>query len=61
MLRENKNEARHILSIDRWRRLRVPEWASAYRWTWRDLGLPAKLLCLTAGFVMLAEILIFLP
>ena len=31
------------------------------RRTWRDLGLPAKLLMLTAVFVLLAEVLIFLP
>lgn len=61
MLRENKDKARHLLSADLWKRLRVPEWAKSHRWTWRDLGLPAKLLCLTAGFVMLAEVLIFLP
>lgn len=35
--------------------------ASAVRDRWLRLGLPAKLLLLTAGFVMLAEILIFVP
>ena len=32
-----------------------------YRSNWRDLGLPAKLLMLTVVFVLLAEVLIFLP
>ncbi len=61
MLRENKNEARHNLPAVIATRLRAPGWAQAALWRWRDLGLPAKLLLLTAGFVMLAEILIFLP
>jgi signal transduction histidine kinase len=42
-------------------RLRLPEWAKVPRGRWNDLGLPAKLLLLTAVFVLLAEILIFLP
>jgi len=60
VLRQYKNETRRNLSIaiDR---LRKAEWAKASHWRWRDLGLPAKLLLLTAVFVMLAEILIFLP
>jgi hypothetical protein len=33
----------------------------ASRRRWLGLGLPAKLLLLTAGFVMLAEVLIFVP
>ncbi len=61
MLRDNKNEARHLTLAERWSRLRIPERAEAYRRTWRDLGLPAKLLMLTAVFVLLAEVLIFLP
>jgi len=60
VLRRIKNEAWHNLpaAINR---VRLPEWAKAPRWRWRDLGLPSKLLLLTAAFVMLAEILIFLP
>jgi signal transduction histidine kinase len=42
-------------------RLRLPDWARAWHWRWSELGLPAKLLLLTAIFVMLAEIFIFLP
>ncbi len=61
MLRENKDEmrTRQLAATDRFRRL--PDWAVRLRWRWRDLGLPAKLLLLTSIFVMLAEILIFLP
>lgn len=33
----------------------------ASRQRWLELGLPAKLLLLTAGFVMVAEVLIFVP
>ncbi|MFA5898602.1 MAG: HAMP domain-containing sensor histidine kinase [Hyphomicrobium sp.] len=61
MLRDSKNEVTGSGFADRWRRLRNPEWAAKYRRNWRDLGLPAKLLMLTAVFVMLAEVLIFLP
>jgi signal transduction histidine kinase len=61
VLRENKNEVAPLTFADRWRRSRIPEWAAKYRRNWRDLGLPAKLLMLTAVFVMLAEVLIFLP
>ena len=61
MLRDNKNEARQLTLAERWSRLRVPHWAERYRSNWRDLGLPAKLLMLTAVFVLLAEVLIFLP
>jgi signal transduction histidine kinase len=61
VLRDNKNEAWHSALADRWRRSRIPEWAARYRANWRDLGLPAKLLMLTAVFVMLAEVLIFVP
>lgn len=39
----------------------VGRWVDASRRRWLSLGLPAKLLLLTAGFVMLAEILIFVP
>lgn len=60
MLRDLKNEA--------WRkwpaalsRLRLPVWVKVPDWRWGDLALPSKLLLLTAVFVMLAEILIFLP
>ena len=61
MLRDNKNEARQLTLAERWSQLRVPHWAERYRSNWRDLGLPAKLLMLTAVFVLLAEVLIFLP
>lgn len=61
MLRDNKNEAQQLTFADWWRRVRIPEWAAKYQRNWRDLGLPAKLLMLTAVFVMLAEVLIFLP
>ena len=61
MLRDNKNEARQLTLAERWSQLRVPRWAERYRSNWRDLGLPAKLLMLTAVFVLLAEVLIFLP
>ncbi len=62
MLRDNKNEARQIdfggalvaTAHSREGRERIAG-------TWRDLGLPAKLLMLTAVFVLLAEVLIFLP
>jgi signal transduction histidine kinase len=60
VLRDNNNEAWHRIP-EVIGRLRLPEWVKAPRWRWRDLGLPAKLLLLTAAFVMLAEILIFLP
>jgi signal transduction histidine kinase len=61
VLRDNKDETRnrHPAAIDRFRH--VPDWAIRLHWRWRDLGLPSKLLLLTAIFVMLAEILIFLP
>jgi len=60
VLRENKDEARarRPVAINR---LHLPGWVIALHWRWRDLGLPSKLLLLTAVFVMLAEILIFLP
>ena len=60
MLRDYKDETRNKLTtaIDR---LRLSDLARGWSWRWRDLGLPAKLLLLTAIFVMLAEILIFLP
>jgi signal transduction histidine kinase len=61
VLRENKNEARHNRLADLWAGLRIPNWAQTYRGSWGDLGLPAKLLLLTAAFVMLAQVLIFLP
>ena len=61
MLRENKNEARKLTLAERWSRWRMPGWADKYRSNWRDLGLPSKLLMLTAVFVLLAEVLIFLP
>ena len=61
MLRDNKNDARQLTFADWWRRVRVPDWAAKYQANWRDLGLPSKLLMLTAVFVMLAEVLIFLP
>lgn len=61
MLRDDKNEVAHLTFADRWRRWRIPGWAQKYQQNWRDLGLPAKLLMLTAVFVMLAEVLIFLP
>lgn len=63
MLRDYKHEARHSLA-KAVNRLGLAEWAErakASRWRWRDMGLPSKLLVLTAAFVMLAEILIFLP
>lgn len=41
-----------------WRLARAP---SLVQGGWLRIGLPAKLLCLTALFVMLAEVLIFLP
>jgi signal transduction histidine kinase len=61
VLRDNKNDARQLTFADWWRRVRVPQWAAKYQASWRDLGLPSKLLMLTAAFVMLAEVLIFLP
>ena len=61
MLRDNKPTTRHSLPEAVAARLRLPEWAKVPRGRWNDLGLPAKLLLLTAVFVMLAEILIFLP
>lgn len=60
MLRDLKNEA--------WRKLpatlgrsRLAEWVKVPRAHWGNLGLPAKLLMLTAVLVLLAEIFIFLP
>jgi len=62
VLRENKHEARKTALASRWRvGLPFSRWAARYVKSWRDLGLPAKLLMLTAVFVMLAEVLIFLP
>lgn len=61
MLRDNKKEVAHLAFADWWRRVRIPTWVAKSRTSWRDLGLPAKLLMLTAVFVMLAEVLIFLP
>ncbi len=61
MLKDNKEEARHAPPEAIATRPILPEWASAPQRGWRNLGLPAKLLLLTAAFVMLAEILIFLP
>lgn len=48
---------KHTLPVWPWLRER----AAALRRAWLRIGLPAKLLLLTAVFVMLAEILIFLP
>jgi len=61
VLRDNKNEVAPSTLADRWRQLSLPEWVASSRRNWRDLGLPAKLLMLTAIFVLLAEVLIFLP
>lgn len=61
MLRENKEHLRRIQPEPDGARLQIRKWAKAPRWGWRRLGLPAKLLLLTAVFVMLAEILIFVP
>jgi signal transduction histidine kinase len=61
VLRDNKKEVAPLTFAERWRRLRIPAWVAKYQQSWRDLGLPAKLLMLTAVFVMLAEVLIFLP
>ncbi len=61
MLRDNKNETRRLTLAEHWSRLSVPKWAEKYRSNWRDLGLPSKLLMLTGVFVLLAEVLIFLP
>ncbi len=61
MLRDDNKEARHLLSIADLKRLALPGWCKLSRLRWADVGLPAKLLLLTAAFVMLAEILIFLP
>lgn len=61
MLRDNKNEVAHLGLAARWRRLPIWDWFARYRQNWRDLGLPSKLLMLTASFVLLAEVLIFLP
>ena len=60
MLRENKQHARRKID-ELLSHVRLPEWVKARRWAWRDLGLPAKLLLLTAVFVLLAEVFIFLP
>ena len=48
---------KHASSLLPWLRKR----AAAFKFGWLGLGLPAKLLMLTAVFVLLAEILIFLP
>lgn len=48
---------KHTLAVWSWLRER----AAAIKRGWLRIGLPAKLLLLTAVFVMLAEILIFLP
>jgi signal transduction histidine kinase len=48
---------KHPLPVLPWLRER----AAAVRRAWLRIGLPAKLLLMTAVFVMLAEILIFLP
>jgi signal transduction histidine kinase len=61
VLRENKTETRPTTWADRWAQLRLSERLGGYRRNWRDLGLPAKLLMLTGVFVMLAQVLIFLP
>ncbi|MEE8252491.1 MAG: sensor histidine kinase, partial [Hyphomicrobium sp.] len=61
MLRENKEQSRRIQPETGGTRFQIRKWAKTPRWGWRRLGLPAKLLLLTAGFVMLAEILIFVP
>ncbi len=60
MLRENKDHTRTQRPVEI-NRFHLPDWAIALHWRWRDLGLPAKLLMMTLVFVMLAEILIFLP
>ncbi len=61
MLRENKEQSRRIQPETGGTRFQIRKWAKAPHWGWRRLGLPAKLLLLTAVFVMLAEILIFVP
>lgn len=61
MLRENEDKTRVNLPAAISAHLRLSQWAKGVHWRWRDLGLPAKLLLLTVVFVMLAEILIFLP
>jgi signal transduction histidine kinase len=61
VLRDHNKEARQLLSIANLKRLALPGWSRLTRFRWADVGLPAKLLLLTAAFVMLAEILIFLP
>jgi len=61
VLRDNNKNARYLVSVADLRRLRLPGWSKLSRFRWGDVGLPAKLLLLTAAFVMLAEILIFLP
>ena len=60
MLRENKDKTRTRSPVAN-EPSRLPGWLVALHWRWRDLGLPAKLLMMTVVFVMLAEILIFLP
>ena len=60
MLRENKDETRTQRPVAT-NRFHLPDWVVALHWRWRDLGLPAKLLMMTLVFVMLAQILIFLP
>ena len=60
MLREHKDETRNRLATTA-ERLGLSDLAHGWSWRWSKLGLPAKLLLLTAIFVMLAEILIFLP
>ena len=61
MLRENKEQSRRIQPETGGTRFQIRKWAKTPHWGWRRLGLPAKLLVLTAVFVMLAEILIFVP
>ncbi len=61
MLKDNKEEQRHAPPEAAKTHPRLREWVGAPRRGWRNLGLPAKLLLLTAAFVMLAEVLIFLP
>jgi signal transduction histidine kinase len=60
VLREYKDETRNRLTTAA-ERLGLSDLAHGWSWRWSKLGLPAKLLLLTAIFVMLAEVLIFLP
>ena len=61
MARDNDEPIARIEGAPRPEKGSMRQLISASRRNWLRLGLPAKLLMLTAAFVMLAEILIFVP